>query len=141
MRGVNENGEGPDSLHSAAKTVSILPAQMPQYMLLNQSQGEKKLTSHIKKISYDPREKRSMEESPLDEGNAGSALGIADDFYGSYYTVDDWDDGAAYPGSDKGFTVELDNTYHIGYIAVAQAIENPELSGVTVYADGKEVQG
>ena len=141
VRGVNENGEGPDSLHSAAKTVSILPAQMPQYMLLNQSQGEKKLTSHIKKISYDPREKRSMEESPLDEGNAGSALGIADDFYGSYYTVDDWDDGAAYPGSDKGFTVELDNTYHIGYIAVAQAIENPELSGVTVYADGKEVQG
>ena len=141
VRGVNENGEGPDSLHSAAKTVSILPAQLPKYMLLNQSQGEGKLTSHIKNITYDPREKRSMAESPLDEGNAGSALGISDNFYGSYYTVNDWDDGAAYPGSDKGFTVELDNTYHIGYIAVAQAIENPELSGARVYADGKEVQG
>ena len=35
----------------------------------------------------------------------------------------------------------MDNTYHIGYIAVAQAIENPSLTGEGVDADGKEVQG
>lgn len=141
VRGVNDNGEGPDSLHSSAKTTNIVPATLPNYMRLNQSQGEGKLTSHIKNITYNPREKRSMVGSPLDEGTSGFALGIADDFYGSYYIVNDWDDGAAYPGNDKGFTVELDNTYHIGYIAVAQAIENPELSHVRVYADGKEVEG
>ena len=141
VRGVNDNGEGPDSLHSSAKTTNIVPATLPNYMRLNQSQGEGKLTSHIKNITYNPREKRRMVGSPLDEEISGSALGIADDFYGSYYIVNDWDDGAAYPGNDKGFTVELDNTYHIGYIAVGQAIENPELSHVRVYADGKEVEG
>lgn len=141
VRGVNANGEGPDSLHTTAKTVNILPAKMPEYMRLNQSQGEGQLTAHIQNISYSVRGVNSMQESPLDEGKPGSALGIADDLYSSYYIVDDWDDGAAYPGTDKGFTVELDETYHIGYIAVAQAIENPGLFHVRVYADGEEVQG
>ena len=141
VRGVNANGEGPDSLHSTARTINITPAKLPGYMRLNQLQGEGELTSHIENITYVTGGVRNIQGSPLDEGKPGSALGIADNYFDSYYIVNDWDDGAAYPGNDKGFTVKLDNTYHIGYIAVAQAIENPSLTGARVYADGKEVQG
>ena len=42
-----------------------------------------------------------MQGSSFDEGTSGFALGIADNYFDSYYIVNDWDDGAAYPEMTK----------------------------------------
>ncbi len=120
VTGVNKLGESDPSILSKASTVNVEPAQMPNYRLINQPSEEGGLTQHIKSaVHY----RGTMEESPLDV-EKGSALGLVDDNYGSYYQLYDWDDGAAYPSPTKGVVVELDDFYEMNYITFAGMNEN-----------------
>lgn len=139
VTGVNDNGEGPASLHAKATTIAISEAKLPVYRLINASSGEGVLSSHIVSAAINGSAARSMVDSPLDAENAKSALGVFDNLYTSYYNISDWDDGCAYYGKDKGVTVTLDQSYHVGYISFAQAIEQRALYSVSVYADGVKV--
>ena len=42
-----------------------------------------------------------MIDSPLDEGKAGSGLGMVDDNHTSYFNRSDWDMGCSYPDKNK----------------------------------------
>jgi len=141
VTGVNDNGEGPQSLHSKISTINIIEAKLPQYRLINTSSGQGSLSSHIVSAAIQGSDVRSMVDSPLDAENAKSALGVFDNLYTSYYNILDWDDGCSYYASNKGLTVTLDQSYHIGYISFAQAVEQNNISGARVFADGKEVTG
>ena len=141
VTGVNDNGEGSQSIHSTATTLDIQPVALPEYELINISGGEGALSGHIVSATVTGNDIRHMINSPLDEGNGKSALGIFDNNYESYYQVTDWDDGVSYPGGEKGVTVQFDGQYHFGYITFAQVIEKHDISGVKVYADDKEVSG
>lgn len=123
--GWNELGWSVPSLEHVAMTTSTARPKLPQYNLLNTSNGVGKLTNHIVTAVYGGHNGAKMVDSKLDEGVAGkSALGIVDDDYTSYWTVTDWDDGVAYPASDRGMTVTLDNDYKMKYITFTAA--NPE---------------
>ncbi|MDE7309235.1 MAG: fibronectin type III domain-containing protein, partial [Lachnospiraceae bacterium] len=141
VTGVNDNGEGPASLHSKIATIAIEPAKLPEYRLINTSSGEGILSSHIVSAVIQGSSVRSMVDSPLDSEDAKSALGVFDNLYTSYYNIADWDDGCSYYAGNKGLTVTFDESCHIGYISFAQAIEINSISGVRVYADGTEVKG
>ena len=141
VTGVNENGEGPASIHSQIATIAIEAAKLPEYRLINVSSGEGTLSSHIVNAVIQGSNIRSMVDSPLDAENVKSALGVFDNLYTSYYNIADWDDGCSYYGSDKGITVTLNKAYNIGYISFAQAIEKNGLSSVRVLADGTDVKG
>ncbi len=130
VTGVNELGESGPSLISEAETVTVTPAQMPKYRLLNEPGRQGELTSHIKTVTHG---RGQMVDSPLDEGSAGSALGAADNDYGSYYQMEDWDDGVSYPGEGKGLTFTFDQPYEMNYIAFAEADELGSYSNASVY--------
>ena len=65
---------------------------------------------------------RGTADSALDTEN-NSALGLLDNNYASYVQRDDWDYGGAYPGHNKGMTVELDDVYDLGMIAFAEPLD------------------
>lgn len=137
ITGVNELGEGPASLPSAATTANVNPVQMPAYKLINTPQGSGVLTAHIASITHMAG---YMKDSPLDSGS--TALGIADGDYTSWYGLDDWDDGAAYP-DNGGVRVTFDGTYHIGTISLAQIEDRGSYGRVRVFARneaGKEYE-
>ena len=64
---------------------------MPKYKLINTSNGEGKVTNHIKNVTFGSVGTNSMVDSPLDEGKAGSGLGMVDDNHISYFKRTDWD--------------------------------------------------
>ena len=72
-----------------------------------------------------------MVDSALDT-EKNSALGLLDNNYASYVQRDDWDYGGAYPGGDKGMTVELDGVYDLGMIAFAEPLDLGAYMYVTV---------
>ena len=90
---------------------------MPGYKLLNTDAGEGKLSSHIESAV---RGRGTMVDSPLDEAGEKTALGVFDKSYRSYYFMEDWDDGVAYPGEGKGITVTLDDFYEIDTFTFAE---------------------
>ncbi len=125
LTGVNEIGEGPASLTASDKTISgLIPAKLPEYRLINTSNGEGKLSAHIVSAAISGA---SMVDSPLDQ-KEGSALGAFDNSYTSYIDRQDWDYGGAYPGRGKGVTVELDAVYEIGMITLAQPMDLGEFA-------------
>ena len=71
-----------------ASTLSVKRAQMPSYKLINDSNGEGKLTQHIVSAKHVVG---SMVNSSLDT-DVQSANGLVDDSYESYYRLEDWDD-------------------------------------------------
>ncbi len=123
VKGWNELGWGSPSLRAVAETTDVALPELPNYKLLNTSNGEGKVTNHIKDAIYGGHGGASMVASPLDEedSRARSAWGLVDDDYGSYWTKADWDDGVAYPANDRGMTVTLDQDYQMNYIAYAAA--------------------
>ncbi len=118
VTGVNELGEGAPSLESYAQTASLKAAKMPGYKLLNTDAGEGKLSSHIESAV---RGRGTMVDSPLDEAGEKTALGVFDKSYRSYYFMEDWDDGVAYPGEGKGITVTLDDFYKMDTFTFAES--------------------
>ncbi len=120
----NELGEGPQSLVATDKTLAELaPVEMPEYKLINTSNGEGKLSSHIKSAVFNKHAESTMVDSPLDDAETRSALGLFDNNFASYVECDDWDWGAAYPANGKGITVELDKAYSIGMITLAEPVD------------------
>lgn len=118
---VNELGEGPKSMEASDKTLSgLIDAKLPAYRLINTSNGEGVLSSHILAASLGGG--GFMVESALDT-EQNSALGLFDNNYASYAQRDDWDYGGAYPSADKGIFVELDNVYDLGMIAFAEPLD------------------
>lgn len=117
VTGVNELGESGPSLEVAADTISIKPAQLPNYKLLNTSNGEGVLSSHIKSVTIDPG-RATMKNSPLDEGSKNTGFGVVDKNNESYYLVNDWDDGASY--AKTGLIFEFDASYQMDTITFAE---------------------
>ncbi len=117
----NELGEGAKSLEASGKTISgLIDAKLPAYRLINTSNGSGVLSSHIASASVGGG--GFMVDSALDT-EKNSALGLLDNNYASHVQRDDWDYGGAYPGGDKGMTVELDAVYDLGMIAFAEPLD------------------
>lgn len=127
----NEMGWSGQSLTAVAKTKSVEPPKLPAYRLLNTSNGEGKLTAHIKDAVIGGSGS-GMKGSPLDEGKRKSALGLVDDDYGSYWSKQDWDDGVAYPAASKGMTVTLDDDYEMNYFTFAAADQKGSIDRVKI---------
>lgn len=128
----NELGEGPKSLTAADKTLSGLEeAKLPEYKLINTSNGKGNLSNHIKSASINSA--GQMIDSPLDANGTNSALGVFDNDYVSYMYREDWDYGGAYPSVDKGITTELDQVYDIGMITFAEPVDRGAYSHLSVF--------
>lgn len=126
----NELGEGPKSLTAADKTLSgLIEAKLPEYKLINTSNGKGVLSNHIKSASIGGG--GIMVDSPLDT-TENSALGAFDNSYTSYIQREDWDYGGAYPDAVKGITTELDAVYSIGMITLAEPIDIGTYTYLTV---------
>ncbi len=137
VRGWNELGWGKASLVSVASTKSIAPPQLPKYKLLNTSNGVGAVSAHIVNATYGGSGGAHMVGSPLDT-KAGSALGLVDDDYGSYWMKEDWDDGVSYPANDKGMTITLDNDYEMNYFTFAAADQKSGVQTVRIRYWNKE---
>ncbi len=134
VTGVNSLGESAPSIHSEARTSIITPAEMPNYKLINESNGKGKISAHILDVSHG---RGAMVASPLDAGKK-SALGTVDKDYGSCYQVLDWDDGAAYVAPNKGLLFTLDDYYEMSYITFAEPEDIASYAGVSVYYYDRE---
>ena len=106
----NELGWGKASLVSSAVTKDDGPPQLPTYKLLNTSKGEGVLSDHIVNATIGGSGGAKMVSSPLDT-SAGSALGLVDNNFGSYWIKSDWDDGVAYTNIGKGMIKKQDVHY------------------------------
>jgi hypothetical protein len=123
VKSFNALGWGTPSLTALGMTKSSELPKLPSYKLLNTSNGEGKLTSHIVTASIGGNN-ASMVNSPLDENSTleNSGLGLVDDDYSSYWSKEDWDDGVSYDaGLSKGMSVTLDDDYKINYFTFAAA--------------------
>ena len=131
--GTNELGDGPNAIPALAKTMSLQPAWMPSYKLINTSNGLGQLTAHIQSVTT-VRGKNMMVNSLLDAANTNSGLGVVDGDQSSYYYVGDWDDGVNYgwPPHDRGLRVTFDGTFDFGAMAFAEP-ENGSISGIRVW--------
>ncbi len=127
----NDLGEGKASALASEKTLSgLIAAKLPEYKLINTSNGEGVLSSHIKDAYV--KGIGTMIDSPLDT-EAGSALGLFDNRYDSYMECKDWDYGGAYPSESKGMFVELDQVYPVGMISLAEPIDVGSYIYLSVY--------
>ena len=117
VRGINEKGEGPASLTSEATTIIPDFPKIPNYNLLNTSNGEGSPAAHIQNITIGNSGGSHMVDSPLDK-DTRSGLGLADNSFSSYWMKEDWDDGVFYKpsGDEKGITLTLDNSYKMSYL-------------------------
>ncbi len=134
VTGVNSLGEGSRSIISEAVTTTLIPAKMPNYKLINESNGKGKLSAHIVSATH---ARGTMVASPLDTAGK-SALGTVDKDFGSSYQILDWDDGAAYVSPDKGLLFTLDDYYQMSYITFAETEDIASYSQVSVYYYDKE---
>ncbi len=131
VMGWNDLGWGQPSLSSSAFTKTDEPPQLPKYKLINTSNGEGVVSAHISSATYGGSGNAKMVGSALDT-TAGSALGLVDDNYGSYWEKEDWDDGVAYPVTNlsKGMVVTLDQDYKMNFITFAGADQKAALQYV-----------
>lgn len=129
--GWNSLGWGSPSLESVGKPKNTKPPLLPNYKLLNTSNGEGKVSAHIVSASLGGHGGAAMVSSPLDTG-AKSALGVVDNDYSSYWSKNDWDDGVAYPANDRGINITLDKDYQMGFMAFAAMDEAASLETVRI---------
>ncbi len=138
VTGTNSLGESAPSIHSAADTVSVLPALMPKYRLINASVGVGSLSAHIVSVTHG---QGAMVNSQLDKGDAKTALGAADKDFGSYYQMKDWDDGAHYESENKGLIFTFDQPYKMNYITFAESENLGTYTNVSVFWYDRESAG
>ncbi|MDE5754392.1 MAG: fibronectin type III domain-containing protein, partial [Oscillospiraceae bacterium] len=101
VKGVNELGESPESLHCEATTTNLDLAQMPKYNLINRDENGNPGNAHIESVI---RYGGSMISSELDEGLENTAWGAVDGNPASYYSKDTWDDGGFNGIGNNGLT-------------------------------------
>ncbi len=113
--GVNEFGDSPESIHCAASTTNLDPAEMPKYELINRDENGIPGISHITAAE---RIGASMVDSPLDEGKEGTAWGAVDNNAASYYSKPTWDDGGFNNIGNNGLFFTFDKAYKLDTIAL-----------------------
>ncbi len=128
LTGVNALGEGPESLHYTAATVSADPPVTPNYKLINTVVAGSAVTSHIKEVAYG--------------GTGDHEFDIVDGRYETSWVREDWDAGHTYPGDDKAPIVTLDQEYEMDTVVVVpDEMQTYEMTGATLQywsADGKK---
>lgn len=130
LTATNDVGEGADSQKASGRTLgSLTPAKLPEYKLINTSNGEGDLSAHIKDAYVGGG--GFMVDSPLD--SKSSAFGLYDNVYTSYMQRDDWDYGGAYSSDNKGIFTEFDDTYEIGMITLAEPVDVGSYTYVSVF--------
>lgn len=115
VTGVNELGESPESLHCAAKTADLNPAEMPRYNLINRDGSGIPGNAHITSAS---RNGGSMIESEADAEQTNTAWGTVDNNASSYYSKTTWDDGGFNNLGNNGLIYTFDDEYKIDTIAL-----------------------
>lgn len=115
VTGVNEFGESPESLHCAASTTDLNPAEMPKYNLINRDEYGIPGNAHIISAS---RSGGSMIESKVDENLTNTAWGTVDNNAASYYSKTTWDDGGFNNLGNNGLIYTFDDEYKIDTIAL-----------------------
>lgn len=138
VTGTNAIGTSNPSIIGVGTTISLEPAIMPKYKLINTSNGEGKVTNHIKNATFGSVGINSMVDSPLDAGKAGSGLGMVDDNHTSYFKRTDWDMGCAYPDQNKVPFIEFDDYYKMNYIAFSSIKDNKVIKAAHIYYTDKE---
>lgn len=130
-------GESQPSLTAAARTMSAdSGVSLPEYNLINLSNGAGELSRHIRSVSIGGG--AVMTDSPLDR-QKGSGLGLFDNnqtsrmqYSGSGFGV------SASAGQEEGVTVNLDQVYEVGMIAFVPAKDAAPYTDARVwYWDGQ----
>ena len=137
--GKNDMGYSPASLVAVGETASINPVKMPEYKLINTSNGEGEITANIKSVEIKrPASVANMVGSILDEG-ARTAFGLVDNNESSYYRVNDWDDGAVYPARNgKGLMFTFEEEQSIGSISFCEPVDKNFINAVRLEAYNSE---
>ena len=113
----NELGWGEKSLTALATTKDGLPPILPNYHLINTPNEQGELTNHIVTATIGGAYGGKMVGSLLDEAGVRTGLGLVDNDFGSYWMLENWDDGAYNVGSlGNGMIVTLDKDYEMSYL-------------------------
>ncbi len=128
----NKSGVSDPSQTATASTLAVQEVSLPTYKRINTSNGPGKLSAHINDITFNSNVDRYMVDSPLDT-TPKSAQGVADNNFGSYLNVNDWDWGGYYAGSDKGVQVKFDKVYTMNYVTVAKVEWNTDFAHARVW--------
>ncbi|MDE5558037.1 MAG: fibronectin type III domain-containing protein [Ruminococcus sp.] len=113
--GVNALGKSPASIHSAASTTTLSPAEVPKYNMINRDAHGNPGSTHITNVT---RIHGTMEDSRLDEGKTNTAWGAVDNNAASYYKFLSWDDGGYNGLGNNGLVYTFDKAYKLGSFAV-----------------------
>ncbi len=130
-------GESQPSLTVAARTMSADGgASLPEYNLINLSDGAGELSRHIRSANIGGG--AVMADSPLDQ-KAGSGLGLFDNSQASCMRYEGHSFGtSASAGPEEGVTVELDQVYEVGMIGILPAVDTAPYTDARVwYWDGQ----
>lgn len=114
VTGVNELGESPESIHCAAKTTDLNPAEMVRYRLINRDEKGVPGRAHLVSALRNGGE---MIASAQDT-DSNTAWGTVDNDAASYYSKATWDDGGFNALGNNGVTYEFDQAYRLDTIAL-----------------------
>lgn len=115
VTGVNEFGESPQSIHCAAKTTDLNPAEAPKYNMINRDESGIPGNAHIVSVT---RNGGSMIDSEADEGLDKTAWGTVDNNSASYYSKSTWDDGGFNNLGNNGLIYTFDDAYKMDTISL-----------------------
>lgn len=154
--GWNSLGWGTPSLVGQADTTSGDLPRLPEYQLINKSEGIGQVSEHILQALHGNHGGAQMHNSPNDEANKDTPTGVVNTYW-AYGTVDnnydsywmkpnDWDDGISYLDNNfaRGITISLDEEYKMSYLTFTDANLDGEPSLVRILywnkAKGEERQ-
>ncbi len=126
LTGVNPIGEGPESLHYTASTISLNPPETPNYKLINTVRTGEAVTAHILSVA--------------NGGEGDRQFDIVDGRYDTSWVREDWDAGYTYPDDGKAPVVTFDQEYEMDTVLVIpDEAQTYEMTGATLQywsADG-----
>ncbi|OUN24614.1 fibronectin type III domain-containing protein [Pseudoflavonifractor sp. An85] len=134
VSGTNDLGEGEMAIPSSATTLSLLPAKLPAYQLINTYVGEGQLTAHIVDVvRTSDGYGGNMVNSPFEADKSSmKAWGVADGDQASYYYNSDWDYGVTYHRGDWGLKFTFDGVQSLGGLALVEP-QNGGISQISVF--------
>ncbi|MDE6102579.1 MAG: fibronectin type III domain-containing protein, partial [Ruminococcus sp.] len=116
--GVNELGSSPESVHVAAKTTDLNPAEMPKYNLINRDENGNPGSTHIINAVINSSDGYVV-NSEVDEEGARTAWATVDGDGSSYYERKTNNDGGwSAPGDGNGVTYTFDKEYTFNTIGI-----------------------
>ena len=127
VTGVNEFGESAESMHAKAKTVTLDPAEMPRFNLINADANGRPGTYHITSAVLGCGGD-NMFDSPLDTA-PGSAWGTVDGDPQSYYERGTWNDGGWWNmPANVGLIYTFDQPYEMDTIGMMSTDANMDFT-------------